>query len=45
LRERLQAGWQPIIFTLAEVALLARGEASPFAVEQRVPLARPVRDA
>jgi 2'-5' RNA ligase len=45
LREQLQAGWRPITFTLAEVALLARGETSPFVVEQRVPLARPVRDA
>ena len=45
LREQLQAGWRPITFTLAEVALLARGETSPFVVEQWVPLARPVRDA
>jgi 2'-5' RNA ligase len=45
LHEQLQAEWRPITFTLAEVALLARGETSPFVVEQWVPLARPVRDA
>ena len=39
-REHLQASWQPIRFNLAEVALLARGEDSPFAVEQRIPLGK-----
>jgi 2'-5' RNA ligase len=40
-REQFQAGWQPIAFTVGAVALLARGEESPFGVEQRVPLGGP----
>ena len=39
--EQLQASWQPITFTVAGVALLARGEDSPFAVERMVPFASP----
>jgi 2'-5' RNA ligase len=38
-RQQLQANWQPLTFALTEVALLARGQDSPFAVEGRVPLA------
>jgi hypothetical protein len=40
MRAQLQASWEPLQFTLDGVALLARGEDSPFAVEQRIPLAR-----
>lgn len=38
-REQLQAGWPPIAFTVAQVALLARGEDSPFVADQWIPLA------
>jgi hypothetical protein len=43
LREELQANWEPVTFVLPEVALLARGEASPFVIERWVPLGNPVR--
>jgi 2'-5' RNA ligase len=39
VREELQAGWSPLTFSLAEVALLARGEHSPFVVARLIPLA------
>jgi RNA 2',3'-cyclic 3'-phosphodiesterase len=39
VREQLQVNWQPIAFTLTEVALLARGEDSPFVIERRIPFA------
>lgn len=45
IRERLQASWQPITFTVEDVALLARGEDSPFAVEQRVLLPSPASNS
>jgi 2'-5' RNA ligase len=38
VREQLQAGWQPITFTVTEVVLLARTADTPFVVERRVPL-------
>jgi RNA 2',3'-cyclic 3'-phosphodiesterase len=43
LREQLLANWEPVTFVLNEVALLARGEASPFVVERWIPLPNPVR--
>jgi 2'-5' RNA ligase len=39
VRQQLQTGWSPLTFTLAEVALLARGEDGPFVIDRRVPLA------
>jgi 2'-5' RNA ligase len=38
VREQLQAAWQPLVFLLTEVALLAREVDGPFCIEQRVPL-------
>jgi 2'-5' RNA ligase len=37
-RERLQAGWRPLVFRLDTLALLRRDADSPFAVECRVPV-------
>jgi len=38
VQAELQAAWRPVVFTLAEVALLAREAESPFAIERRIPL-------
>jgi 2'-5' RNA ligase len=40
VREQLQASWESLTFTLNEVALLARGEATPFVLDRRIPLFR-----
>jgi len=41
VREQLQANWQPIIFTLTDVVLLARESEGPFRIAQRIPLGEP----